>query len=142
MVIVHTSGSTSAPKGVIHQHGPLLRHLDNLNSIRRYTAGEMLFSNSPFFWIGGFAYSLLGTLVAGATLLCSNADRPGATLDFVERERPDWSTASRQRSPHLATRPDVRAAATSRRSARGNLWPIMPAAVRPPTPSCATTCSA
>ena len=25
---------------------------------------------------------------------------------------------------------------------RGNLYPIMPAAVRPPTPSCATTCSA
>ncbi|HWW45546.1 MAG TPA: AMP-binding protein, partial [Acidimicrobiia bacterium] len=55
MVIVHTSGSTSDPKGVIHEHGPLIRHLDNLNQLRRYTEGEVLFSNSPFFWIGGFA---------------------------------------------------------------------------------------
>ena len=50
---------------MIHQHGPLIRHLDNLNQLRRYTADEVLFSNSPFFWIGGFAYSLLGTLLAG-----------------------------------------------------------------------------
>ena len=38
MVIVHTSGSTSEPKGVIHQHGPLIRHLDNLNELRDYAA--------------------------------------------------------------------------------------------------------
>ena len=77
MVIVHTSGSTSEPKGVIHQHGPLIRHLDNLNALRRYTDDEVLFSNSPFFWIGGFAYGLLGTLLAGATLVCSNATDAG-----------------------------------------------------------------
>ena len=65
LTIVHTSGSTGEPKGVIHTHGALIRHLDNLNQIRRYTPDEVLFSNSPFFWIGGLAYSLLGTLVAG-----------------------------------------------------------------------------
>ena len=35
-MIVHTSGSTSEPKGVIHAHGALIRHLDNLNQLRRY----------------------------------------------------------------------------------------------------------
>src|SRR4029079_5648771 len=59
LVIVHTSGSTGAPKGVIHQQGPLIRHIDNLNQLRRYGPEEVLFSNSPFFWIAGFAYSLL-----------------------------------------------------------------------------------
>ena len=85
MVIVHTSGSTSAPKGVIHEHGPLLRHLENLNSLRGLTAGVRLFSNSPMFWIGGLAYNVLGTFVAGATLLCPTAVDPADALDFLER---------------------------------------------------------
>ena len=75
MVIVHTSGSTSAPKGVIHQHGPLLRHLATLNGLRGLDVGVRLFSNSPMFWIGGLAYNVAATLVAGATLLCSAAAR-------------------------------------------------------------------
>ena len=58
----------SIPQGVIHCHGALIRHLDNLNEIRRYAPDEVLFSNSPFFWIGGLAYSLLGTLVAATVL--------------------------------------------------------------------------
>src|SRR3546814_3628952 len=88
MVIVHTSGSTSRPKGVIHQHGPLIEHLRVLNELRRYDEDEILYSASPFFWIGGFAYSLLGTLVAGATPVCSNATDASATLALLERTRP------------------------------------------------------
>jgi acyl-CoA synthetase (AMP-forming)/AMP-acid ligase II len=133
MVIVHTSGSTSEPKGVIHQHGPLIRHLDNLNELRRYTHHEVLFSNSPFFWIGGFAYSLLGTLLAGATLVCSNATDAAATLDLLERVRPTMVNGFAASIAHLAKdRTFPRRDLTSIR--RGNLWPIMPAAVRPGDP--------
>ena len=129
MVIVHTSGSTSEPKGVIHQHGPLIRHLDNLNELRRYTDDEVLFSNSPFFWIGGFAYSLLGTLLAGATLVCSNATDPAATLDLLERVRPTMVNGFAASVAHLAKDPSFpgRDLGSIR---RGNLWPIMPADVR------------
>ncbi len=89
MVIVHTSGSTSAPKGVVHTHGGLLEHLVVLNELRGLTADMKMFSNSPLFWIGGMGYNLVGTLVAGATLLCSRAEDPARTLDLVERERPE-----------------------------------------------------
>jgi acyl-CoA synthetase (AMP-forming)/AMP-acid ligase II len=133
MVIVHTSGSTSEPKGVIHQHGPLIRHLANLNRLRRYADDEILFSNSPFFWIGGFAYSLLGTLIAGATLVCSNATDTAATLDLLERVRPTMVNGFAAAVAQLADDPSFPDRdLTSIR--RGNLWPVMPAAVRPADP--------
>jgi acyl-CoA synthetase (AMP-forming)/AMP-acid ligase II len=133
LVIVHTSGSTSEPKGVVHTGGALIRHLDNLNQLRRYDPSEILFSNSPFFWIGGFAYALLGTVVAGATLVCSNEAAPAGLLDTVERYRPTMvngfaaSVAHVERDPSFAGR-DL----SSIR--RGNLYPIMPADARPADP--------
>jgi acyl-CoA synthetase (AMP-forming)/AMP-acid ligase II len=133
LVIVHTSGSTSEPKGVIHQHGPLLSHLDNLNGMRRYHEDEVLFSNSPFFWIGGYAYSLLGTLLAGATLVCSNATDPARTLDLLERVRPTMVNGFAATVAHLAKDPSFPGRdLTSVR--RGNLWPIMPPDVRAADP--------
>jgi acyl-CoA synthetase (AMP-forming)/AMP-acid ligase II len=118
---------------VVHQHGPLLRHLDNLNALRGYGPGEVLFSNSPFFWIGGFAYSLLGTLLAGATLVCSNATEAAATLDLIERVRPTMVNGFAATVAHLAKDPSFpHRDLTSVR--RGNLWPIMPPGVRAADP--------
>jgi acyl-CoA synthetase (AMP-forming)/AMP-acid ligase II len=133
MVMVHTSGSTSEPKGVIHTHGALIRHLDNLNQLRRYDASEILFSNSPFFWIGGFAYALLGTLVAGATLVCANAPSTAGVLDVLERERPTMVNGFAASVAHVAEDPTFASRDLSS-IRRGNLYPIMPAAVRPKDP--------
>jgi acyl-CoA synthetase (AMP-forming)/AMP-acid ligase II len=133
MVIVHTSGSTSAPKGVVHLHGSLIRHLDNLNQIRRYDESEVLFSNSPFFWIGGFAYGLLGTLLAGATLVCSNATEPSEVLDLLERTRPTMTNGFAQSVAHLPRDPSFSSRDLSFLR-RGNLWPIMPPAAQPADP--------
>jgi acyl-CoA synthetase (AMP-forming)/AMP-acid ligase II len=133
MVIVHTSGSTSEPKGVIHTHGALIRHLDNLNQLRRYDEDEILFSNSPFFWIGGFAYALLGTLAAGATLVCANAPGASGVLDVLERERPTMVNGFAASVAHLAADPSFGARDLSS-IRRGNLYPIMPAAIRPADP--------
>jgi acyl-CoA synthetase (AMP-forming)/AMP-acid ligase II len=133
MVVVHTSGSTSEPKGVVHQHGSLIRHLGILNELRRYTPDEVLFSNSPFFWIGGFAYSLLGTLLAGATLVCTNATDTSAALDVLERTRPTMVNGFAAAVAHLAKDPTFpdRDLSSIR---RGNLWPLLPAAIRPADP--------
>jgi acyl-CoA synthetase (AMP-forming)/AMP-acid ligase II len=133
MIIVHTSGSTSAPKGVVHQHGALLGHLATLNRLRGLEPGTRLFSNSPMFWIGGLAYNIVGTFVAGATLLCSAASDPADTLDFIERERPELtngyvaSVAALVAHPSFATRNF-----SSIRS--GNLYPLSPDGVRPADP--------
>ena len=133
MVIVHTSGSTSTPKGVIHPHGSLIEHTDNLNGVRGLTAGMKLFSNSPLFWIGGLAYNIVGTLAAGATLICSASADSRETLDLIERERPEMVNGFAQTVAHLVKDPTF--AARDFSSIRlGNLYPIMPDDVRPADP--------
>jgi acyl-CoA synthetase (AMP-forming)/AMP-acid ligase II len=133
MVIVHTSGSTSAPKGVVHTHGALLRHVGNLNRLRRLDAGMRYFSSSPLFWIGGLAYNVLGVLSAGATLITSNATDAARTLDLLERERPVMVNGFAQTVAHLAKDPSF-PSRDLRFIRSGNLWPILPDDIRPVDP--------
>ncbi|WP_436838619.1 class I adenylate-forming enzyme family protein [Nocardia nova] len=133
LAIVYTSGSTSAPKGVVHTHAALLEHQRDLNRIRGLTESDVLFCNSPFFWIGGFAFGLLATVVAGSTLVCSNATDAGATLDLLEAERPTVTNGFAAGVAHLAQHPDVGSRDLSSMR-RGNLYPIMPAELRPADP--------
>jgi len=137
LAIVYTSGSTSAPKGVVHTHGALLGHQRNLNAIRDLTASDKLFCNSPFFWIGGFAFGLLATLVAGSTLVCSNAtsdtDGAGATLDLLEAEKPTMTNGFAAGIAHLADHPSYAERDLSSMR-RGNLYPIMSPDTRPADP--------
>jgi acyl-CoA synthetase (AMP-forming)/AMP-acid ligase II len=107
LAIVYTSGSTSAPKGAVHTHASLLEHQRVLNAIRGLTADDKLFCNSPFFWIGGIAFSVLATLVAGATLVCSNAVDGGKTLDLLEAEKPTMTNGFVGGITHLTRHPSL-----------------------------------
>ena len=133
MVVIHTSGSSSAPKGVIHGHGPLIRHMANLNEIRRYGRDDVLFAPSPFFWIGGFAFVLLATLIAGATVACSNAREPAAVLDLLERTRPTMTNGFAAAVAVLARDPTFAGRDLSSMR-RGNLYPVMPPDAVPADP--------
>lgn len=133
LAIIYTSGSTSAPKGVVHTHAGLLEHQAVLNEIRALTADVKLFSNSPFFWIGGFAYSVLATLLAGATLVCSNAVDAAETLDLLEAEKPTMTNGFVAGIAHLARHPSLADRDLSSLR-RGNLYPIMAPDVRPADP--------
>ncbi|ORB18630.1 class I adenylate-forming enzyme family protein [Mycobacterium noviomagense] len=133
MTVIYTSGTTSTPKGVVHTHAALLGHQRNLNEIRGLRAEDKLFCNSPFFWIGGFGFALLASVVAGSTLLCSNAVDPGETLDLLEAEKPTIANGFTAGIAHLARHPTfgTRDLSSIR---RGNLYPIMAADVRPADP--------
>lgn len=133
LVIIHTSGSTSAPKGVMHSHGAQIRHIDNLNQIRRFTPEDTLFSNSPFFWIGGFSFTLLGALLAGGRLLCSNATAPAEVMDLLEREKPTMTNGYAQTVAKFALDPTYPGRDLSS-ARRGNLYTIMAPEVRPRDP--------
>lgn len=133
LTIVYTSGSTGAPKGAVHTHESLLTHQRNLNAIRGLSAEDILFCNSPFFWIGGLGFGLLASMLAGSTLVCSNALDAADTLDLLEAERPTLTNGFAAAIAHLARHESLpdRDLSSMR---RGNLYPIMPADVRPADP--------
>jgi acyl-CoA synthetase (AMP-forming)/AMP-acid ligase II len=90
-IMVHTSGSTADPKGVLHTHGTLVRQTSTWPSaIRAITGGTgaspRILCAMPFFWIGGLL-ALMGALRESITLLVMPRLEAGAALDLVERER-------------------------------------------------------
>lgn len=87
MVVVYSSGSTSDPKGAIHAHGAAVRHAHNLWQMRDLTGDDVLYTPMPLFWVGGFSFTLIAAMHAGATLVFEEQFEPGATLDLIERER-------------------------------------------------------
>lgn len=128
--LIYTSGSTDAPKGVLHTHQALLGHQRGLNRVRGLNADDRLFCNSPFFWIGGFAYALLATLTAGSTLVCSTAADAGRTLDLLERVRPSTANGFDAGVRYLVRHPSFPERDLSFLR-RGNLYSLMAAQARP-----------
>ncbi len=87
MVVVYSSGSTADPKGAVHAHGPAVRHAHNLWQMRDLADDDVLYSPMPLFWVGGFSFTLIAAMHAGAALVFEEQFEPGATLDLIERER-------------------------------------------------------
>jgi acyl-CoA synthetase (AMP-forming)/AMP-acid ligase II len=89
MVIVHTSGSTAEPKGVVHTHGGLVRHGANLlhNASPGPDPDERCFTGLPFFWVGGLTFGLLRAMHGGSAMLVMERFEPLGAIELMERER-------------------------------------------------------
>jgi acyl-CoA synthetase (AMP-forming)/AMP-acid ligase II len=134
LVCIYTSGSTGDPKGAIHGHGAAFEHAARLNAYRQLGPGERMYSPMPFFWVGGFVYSLLCTLQAGSCLLTEEAFEPGRTLAMLERERATIVAGWPHYGAALAQHPDFEK--RDLRSVRsGNLYAVLPPDRRPKDPA-------
>jgi acyl-CoA synthetase (AMP-forming)/AMP-acid ligase II len=87
LVIMFTSGSSGAPKGVLHSHGNALGAVRSGLAARCINSDTRLYLPMPFFWVGGFGSGILSALLAGATLVTEEIPRPETTLRLLERER-------------------------------------------------------
>ena len=87
LVVIFTSGSSGAPKGVIHTHGGALGATEAGLATRCLGHDDRLYIPMPFFWVGGFGTGLLSVLVAGATLISEAQPEPERTLRLLERAR-------------------------------------------------------
>jgi len=130
LVVLFTSGSRGAPKGVIHTHGAALRAVAAGLDARCVGPGERLYIPMPFFWTGGFGQGLLTALVAGATLLTEAEPAPARTLELLQRERVTLFRGWPDQAAHLAADPAFAGADLS--SLRdGSLGAVLPPERRP-----------
>ncbi|WP_178360250.1 class I adenylate-forming enzyme family protein [Mycolicibacterium hippocampi] len=89
-IMVHTSGSTADPKGVLHTHGTLVRQTSTWpGAIRAITGSQampVILCAMPFFWIGG-VLAATGALHEPVTLLTMPKMDAGTALALAESER-------------------------------------------------------
>jgi acyl-CoA synthetase (AMP-forming)/AMP-acid ligase II len=130
MLVIYSSGSTADPKGAVHSHAAPLKHAYNTNQFRDFAATDRIFSPMPFFWVGGFVFSLLSAMHTGAFLLCEEAFEPGETLALLERERATVAAGWPHYSKALAEHPSFASRDLSSIRA-GNLYAVLPQAERP-----------
>jgi acyl-CoA synthetase (AMP-forming)/AMP-acid ligase II len=71
MIEIYTSGSMALPKGVKHNHGPVLFRVHYLRSKASARRGMQLSVFQPTFWVGGLMMSLLPNWEVGATSVCT-----------------------------------------------------------------------
>ena len=126
MVVLFTSGSRGAPKGVIHTHGSALRATASGLEARCIGESSRLYIPMPFFWTGGFCGGLLSVLLARATLLTESMPEPTRSLRFLERERATLFRGWPDQAARIAAHPAFAAADLS------SLGPASLAAVLPP----------
>jgi acyl-CoA synthetase (AMP-forming)/AMP-acid ligase II len=130
LVILFTSGSRGAPKGVIHTHGGAIRATAAGLPSRCVGADERLYIPMPFFWTGGFSGGLMTALVAGATLLTEAVPQAATTLRLLERERVTLFRGWPDQAAQLASHPKFGETDLSNLRA-GSLSAVLPPHLRP-----------
>jgi acyl-coenzyme A synthetase/AMP-(fatty) acid ligase len=71
---IYTSGSMALPKGVKHNHGPVLFRTHYVRGkTPSATRGAQLPATFPMFWIGGLLMNLLVNWEAGAVSVCTES---------------------------------------------------------------------
>lgn len=71
MVEIYTSGSMALPKGVRHNHGPVLFRSHTMRAMMEHVPGKRVGCMLPMFWVGGLMMYLVPGWEAGATVVCT-----------------------------------------------------------------------
>ncbi|STZ73142.1 AMP-dependent synthetase and ligase [Mycolicibacterium fortuitum] len=127
LVIMFTSGSSGAPKAVVHSHANALGAVRSGLDARCITDQTRLYLPMPFFWVGGFAAGVLSALVAEATLITEPVPDPQSTLKLMQREQVTLFRGWPAQAEALARHPASAALSALR---PGSLEALLPAHLR------------
>ncbi|MEO7429678.1 MAG: class I adenylate-forming enzyme family protein [Acidimicrobiales bacterium] len=86
-LIIYSSGTTSAPKGMLHNHrAPTLQFWVQAQIFRRHEATRM-WTALPLFWTAGLNTAMGATLAAGGCWVMQESFEPGEALALMTREQ-------------------------------------------------------
>ncbi|WP_019929619.1 AMP-binding protein [Nocardia sp. BMG111209] len=86
-LLIYTSGTSGAPKGIVHGHRALLGHAGVDYAFELFRPGDIYFGTADWGWIGGLMLGLLVPWSLGVPVVAHRPRRfdPGATLDTMSR---------------------------------------------------------
>jgi acyl-CoA synthetase (AMP-forming)/AMP-acid ligase II len=132
MLISYTSGSTGAPKGVVHGHGPLIRHAFQLGAMAEIGSSSRIWTPMPLCWVGGFVFCLMRALVRGGCLVTQDFFDAGAALHLLADARVTDIAAWPGVTKALTEHPEY--PSTDLGALRSGLFDALPRDARPPFP--------
>jgi len=87
LMLMYTSGTTAAPKGVLHTHNTLIAEVQSLARIHDLTPRDRTLMPSPLTHISGVVHAILTPALLGTSAVLMERWDPAAGLELIERER-------------------------------------------------------
>lgn len=89
-LVMFTSGSTGAPKGVVHTHGSLAYKAAESIDVHGLTADDAVLMPAPLAHVSGLLHGVLVPGALGAKAVLMSRWDPGRALELIETEKITW----------------------------------------------------
>lgn len=93
-VVLYTSGTTSAPKGVLHSHRTLLAESTSIRRHCALTADDTVFMPSPLSHITGLCYGIVLPADLGCPVVLQDRWDPETAVELIEREQCSFTVSA------------------------------------------------
>jgi cyclohexanecarboxylate-CoA ligase len=87
VLLLHTSGTTADPKGVLHSHETLLAEARSLGPVHGIGPDDVTLMPSPLAHVSGIVHAFLVPGVHGVRAVLMDRWEPGHALELIARER-------------------------------------------------------
>ena len=91
-VLLYTSGTTSAPKGVLHTHQSLLCEMDSLPAIHALDPADRYLGGAPVGHIAGLVYGAMTPFALGTSTVFLERWIPSRAITAITDERATFQT--------------------------------------------------